>query len=78
MPRRERIPVEIKKVIVRMCKVGQLSEAEAARRCGVDKSSIRQWMARERSEGLSRLESDDPRLILPTTTPDGFSTISVF
>mgnify|MGYP001623274329 CR=1 FL=1 len=58
MPRRERIPVEIKKKIVRMCKAGQLSEAEAARRCDVAKSSIRRWMARERSEGLSGLESE--------------------
>lgn len=56
MSRKEKISSGLKKKVVRMCKSGQVSQAEAARRCGVSESTIEQWMARERSEGCAGLE----------------------
>lgn len=65
MSRKEKISSGLKKKVVRMCKSGQVSQAEAARRCGVSESTVEQWMARERSEGCAGLETEATNRVYP-------------
>ena len=66
MSRKNKISSELKKKVVRMCKSGQVSQAEAARRCGVSESTIKRWLSRERSEGCAGLESEATNRVYPS------------
>ena len=66
MSRKNKISSKLKKKVVRMCKSGQVSQAEAARRCGVSESTIKRWLSRERSEGCAGLESEATNRVYPS------------
>ena len=66
MSRKNKVSSELKKKVVRMCKSGQVSQAEAARRCGVSESTIKRWLSRERSEGCAGLESEATNRVYPS------------
>lgn len=66
MSRKNKFSSELKKKVVRMCKWGQVSQAEAARRCGVSESTIKRWLSRERSEGCAGLESEATNRVYPS------------
>ena len=66
MSRKNKFSSELKKKVVRMCKSGQVSQAEAARRCGVSESTIKRWLSRERSEGCAGLESEATNRVYPS------------
>lgn len=51
MSRKSKLTVEEKVQIAQDCIEGRISQAEAARRVGVDESSIRAWIAKYKSEG---------------------------
>ena len=51
MSRKNKLNAEEKVRIAKDCIEGRISQAEAARRVGVDKSSIRAWIAKYKSEG---------------------------
>ena len=51
MSRKNKLNAEEKVRIAEDCIEGRISQAEAARRVGVDKSSIRAWIAKYKSEG---------------------------
>ena len=51
MPHKTRIRAEEKARIVEDCIAGKLSRAEAARKAGVDKKSLRRWITRYEAEG---------------------------
>lgn len=66
MSRKNKFSSELKKKVVRMCKSGQVSQAEAARRCGVSESTIKRWLSRERSESCAGLESEATNRVYPS------------
>ena len=51
MSRKNKLNAEEKVQIAQDCIEGRISQAEAARRVGVDESSIRAWIAKYKSEG---------------------------
>ena len=51
MSRKNKLNAEEKVRIAEDCIEGRISQAEAARRVGVDESSIRAWIAKYKSEG---------------------------
>ena len=51
MPQRSRVTSEEKIQIARDCIEGRISQTEAARRLGIDRTSIRSWIARYEAEG---------------------------
>lgn len=51
MPRRSRVTSEEKIQIARDCIEGRISQTEASRRLGIDRTSIRSWIARYEAEG---------------------------
>ena len=56
MGRKSNHTAEQKQKVVQAYKEGRLSQAEAARRCGVSRATIKKWIARERCEGPEALE----------------------
>ena len=55
MSHKSKISVEEKVQIVQDCIEGRIGQTEAARRVGVDESSVRGWIAKYKSEGSSGL-----------------------
>ena len=51
MPHKTKVSAEEKARIVQDCIAGKISRQEAARKAGVDKKSIRNWIARYEAEG---------------------------
>ena len=66
--RREKISSVFKQTVIKEIESGRLSQGEAAKRLGVDKSAIRQWQSRYRSEGNAGLESDNKNRIYSIQT----------
>ena len=66
--RREKISSVVKQNVIKEIESGRLSQGEAAKRLGVDKSAIRQWQSRYRSEGNAGLESDNKNRIYSIQT----------
>ena len=63
MSRKSRITAEEKIQVAQDCIEGRISQREAARRMGVDESSIRRWIARYEAEGgvgLQAAENNRP------------------
>lgn len=65
---RGKISPAIKQKAVTEIESGRLSQSEAAKRLGVDKSTIRHWLLRYRSEGNSGLERDRKNRIYTVQT----------
>ena len=65
---RGKISPAIKQKTVTEIESGRLSQSEAARRLGVDESTIRHWLSKYRSEGNSGLESDNKNRIYSVQT----------
>ena len=65
---RGKISPVIKQKAVTEIESGRLSQSEAAKRLGVDKSTIRHWLLRYRSEGNSGLERDSKNRIYTVQT----------
>lgn len=66
--RREKISSVFKQNVIKEIESGRLLQGEAAKRLGVDKSAIRQWQSRYRSEGNAGLESDNKNRIYSIQT----------
>lgn len=52
MPRREKLSPEEKINLVRRCMAGEIGVSESGREAGVDKKTVRRWVARYQSEGV--------------------------
>ena len=65
---REKISLAIKQKAVTEIECGRLSQSEAAKRLGVDKSTIRHWLSKHRSEGSAGLESSNKNRIYSVQT----------
>ena len=52
MPR-EKVTPEEKAMAAKDCTEGRLSQTEAARRLGVDESTVREWVQRYKANGAS-------------------------
>lgn len=65
---RGKISPEIKQKAVTEIESSRLSQSEAAKRLGVDKSTIWHWLLRYRSEGNSGLERDRKNRIYTVQT----------
>ena len=48
----KKTPVEERLAAVKSCTEGKLSQAEAARRLGVDESTVREWVVRYKEKGI--------------------------
>ena len=55
MSHKSKVSIEEKVQIVQDCIEGRIGQTEAARRVGVDESSVRAWIARYKAEGCSGL-----------------------
>lgn len=51
MSKREKVTVEERINTAKMCVEGKISQSEAARRLGVNKTSVRRWVARYKADG---------------------------
>ena len=49
---KEKVSVEKRMEAARMCADGRMSQAEAARRLGVDKTTVREWVSRYKAGGV--------------------------
>ena len=65
---RGEISLAIKQKAVNEIESGRLSQREVARRLGVDKSTIRHWLSKYRSEGNAGLECDSKNRIYSVQT----------
>ena len=63
-----KISPTIKQKAVTEIESGRLSQSEAAKRLGVDKSTIRHWLSKYRSEGNAGLECDNKNRIYSVHT----------
>lgn len=57
--RKEKIETSIKRKAVKKIESGKLSQSEAAKQLGIGKTTIRGWLSRYRSEGISGLKSEN-------------------
>ncbi len=55
MPRKEKLSTEEKMRLLRQCLAQEISVNEAARRAGVNRVSVRQWIAKYEAEGVDGL-----------------------
>ena len=51
MPQEQKLGIEEKIRIVRQCLEGEMGISEASREAGVDRATVRQWIARYEAEG---------------------------
>ena len=51
----KKTPVEERLAAVKSCTEGKLSQAEAARRLGVDESTVREWVVQYKEKGIVAL-----------------------
>ena len=51
MPRKQKLDSEEKVALVQRCIAGELGLSEAGREAGVDRTSVRHWIARYEAEG---------------------------
>ena len=58
MPR-EKVTPEEKAMAAKDCAEGRLSQTEAARRLGVDKSTVREWVQRYKANGASAFQKQE-------------------
>jgi transposase len=65
---REKISFEIKQKAVTEIELGRLSQSEAARRLGINEKTIRRWMSKYRSEGITGLASSNKNRIYSAQT----------
>ena len=64
MPR-ERVTIEERVMAAKDCTEGHLSQAEAARRLGVDKSTVREWVQRYQASGVSAFQKQEHNAAYP-------------
>ena len=64
MPR-ERVTIEERVMAAKDCTEGHLSQAEAARRLDVDKSTVREWVQRYQASGVSAFQKQEHNAAYP-------------
>lgn len=62
---RERVTIEERIMAARDCAEGCLSQAEAARHLGIDKSTVREWVQRYQVGGASAFQKQDHNAVYP-------------
>lgn len=68
---RGKIPTVIKQKVVEEIAKGKISQSEAAKRLGIGKTSIREWLSKYRSEGEIGLECSSQNRIFHTDKATG-------
>ena len=59
----KKTPVEERLAAAKSCTEGKLSQAEAARRLGVDESTVREWVVRYKEKGIVAFDAEgSPRV----------------
>ena len=62
---REKVTVEERIEAAKVCAEGRMSQAEAARRLGVDKSTVRGWIARYKAGGALAFKEQEHNTVYP-------------
>ena len=62
---KEKVTPKEKIMAAKDCTEGHLSQAEAARRLGVDKSTVREWVQRYQASGVSAFQKQEHNAAYP-------------
>ena len=68
---RGKVSPEEKLVVAKACAEGRISQSEAARRIGVNRSNVREWTALYNEKGAAAFEKVDSKPIVPVFPYDG-------